>query len=171
MSRPKGPAAKLLDACVNGNVDIVRSLVVPGGVAVDVRLPNTKDSTPLIVASKFRRLPVIQALLELKASISAMSSDGAPPLRVAVKGPPDEADAARLLLDAGANPNVRDSTALTPLLAACKDGNVNIVQYLLSVDAVEKAATGPYGETAFTLAVTSENAPLIALFEQPQVRL
>jgi ankyrin repeat protein len=57
-------------------------------------------------------------------------------------------DAARLLLDRGADPCLADSTGATPLVAAARNGHIGMVRRLAACGA-ELDATTPDGATAF----------------------
>ena len=71
--------------------------------------------------------------------------------RDALRGSRRHADVVRVLLDAGANPNVRQSAGWTPLHAAAMNGDLTSVELLLDSGA-DPAATNEEGRSVVDLA-------------------
>ena len=71
--------------------------------------------------------------------------DGTTALMLAVER--NDADGARLLLDAGANPRATNRYGVTPLALAAANGNAALIQALAKAGADPKSANGE-GETA-----------------------
>ncbi len=67
------------------------------------------------------------------------------------------ADVVRILLDAGANPNVRQSAGWTPLHAAAMNGDLTSVELLLAAGA-DPTATNEEGRSVTDLANESDDA-------------
>ena len=102
-------AAGLARASRQDAIHLVRLLL---GAGADVNARTHLGESPLhIVASVFQRdatvvTPVVSALLEAGAEIDARTNDGRTPLLAAVQA--DRAAAVMALLDAGADPTLRD---------------------------------------------------------------
>ncbi len=123
-------------------------LLLQAGADVNARTYMGEDSTymgeetPLHVAVKFRRdwynpagaVHVVAALLEAGADVDARTSDGRTPLELALKA--DQAAAAVKLLEAGADPAVRDSAGNPTDPAACGNWGTATFFAVAGVDAV-----------------------------------
>ena len=72
--------------------------------------------TPLMYAARQDAKPAIRALVAARANVNAVDPDGTTALTFAVINA--HYDAAALLLDLGADPNVADARGMTPLYAA-----------------------------------------------------
>lgn len=81
------------------------------------------------------------------------------PLNSAAAG--RHADVARLLLDAGADPNARQGSGWTPLHSAAHNGDIAMIELLLSRGA-DAAATNDDGATVLSMAEESADATVIA---------
>ncbi|XP_076837423.1 protein fem-1 homolog A [Brachyhypopomus gauderio] len=103
---------------------------------------KTQGGTPLLVASRYGHLEVVDYLLEhCKANVELGGSvnfdgetiEGAPPLWAASAA--GHLAVVKSLLKHGASVNNTTLTNSTPLRAACFDGHLDIVRYLVEHDA------------------------------------
>ena len=148
---------------------------------VDINLPDPADVPPLSIAMMNGNWDVAKRLIEAGADVNAWDIFGQSPLHVAIaymntrgdNNPLDSdaqnkangRDLVKLLVERGANPNQalffkapgRDSgvgRGLTPFLAACASGDIEIVKLLLAHGANPKLATAD-GQGPIILAVGS----------------
>jgi uncharacterized protein len=86
---------------------------------------------PLGLAAYFGKTEAVKYLLKAGAELNSPSKNslGVTPLQSAVAG--GHLEITRLLIEAGASPNVRDRDGYTPLHAAAQNGNVEIVRTLV----------------------------------------
>ena len=86
---------------------------------------------PLGLAAYFGKSEAVKYLIKAGAEVNSPSKNslGVTPLQSAVAG--GHLDITRLLLEAGASPNVRERSGDTPLHAAAQNGDVEIVRSLI----------------------------------------
>jgi uncharacterized protein len=102
----------------------------------------------------------LQHLLATKADVNAPQADGSTALHwAAYQG---DAHVAAILLRAHANPNVRTTTEMTPLLLGCESGNEELVRLLLKAGA-DPNATLTHGETPLMMAARTGSVPVMKL--------
>jgi ankyrin repeat protein len=105
----------------------------------------------------------VKQLIGEKADVNAFASDGTPALHWAVRY--ENVDAAKMLLDAGANPNLKNRYELTPLQIAIDNGDAGMARLLIKAGADAKALA-PTGETVLMTAARQGNAGIVkALLE------
>ena len=148
---------------------------------VDVNLPDPSSVPPVSIAMMNGNWDIAKELIEAGADVNQWDIFGQSPLHVAIAGlsrrgdndpldsdNPNKAssrDVIKLLVDRGANPNQqlfykapgRDTgvgRGLTPFLAACASGDIDLVKMLLAHGADIKLATSD-GQGAIILAVGS----------------
>jgi ankyrin repeat protein len=148
---------------------------------VDINLPDPSDMSPLSIAMMNGNWDIAKRLVEAGADVNAWDIFGQSPLHVAIEGlkrrgdnnpldsdhqnTADGRDLVKLLVERGANPNQqlfykapgRDTgvgRGLTPFLAACASGDIELVKLLLAHGADIKLATSD-GQGAIILAVGS----------------
>jgi hypothetical protein len=112
------------DVPVEQRLKILKVLIASGAD------PNRKDSdhygyTPLIHAAEFGELEMVKALLAAGAHVNATNNEGITALHFA-----DNAEIARFLIDAGANPNAHAVGGETPAQTAVRLGNLNVLTFL-----------------------------------------
>ncbi|MDB5825321.1 MAG: ankyrin repeat-containing protein [Herminiimonas sp.] len=157
--------------------EVVASLVA---AKADMCRPNPESRrTPLTKAVTRGHLELVTALLN-RANVaghtrsSANSSPFAPLLpdvdRIDGKGDTalqlatssGQEELVRILLNAGANVNIRHATTRnTPLLLAAESGNTRIAEMLLCQIGIDLNAWNAEGETAIHLAVSNDDAELL----------
>lgn len=130
-------AVALIQAIRAGDLDALSALLAEHPGLAEARLEDRRGSrTPLHVATDwpgyFPNGPeVVRALLAAGADPDADSENpfGVRPLHAAAAA--GDHDSARALLEAGADPNVRQQGGYTPLHSAAHSGDVELVRLLL----------------------------------------
>ena len=120
-------ATPLRAAAYKGHIDIVRYLVKRCGADVNAR--NNYDSTPLKVACYCGHVSVVTYLINKGASINLQSEDGTTALHVAVQGGHIKIVLQLLALGASQTPN---DLGLTPLLYACDECSIEMVEHIIN---------------------------------------
>jgi len=129
LARTPEDALNLYEAATVGNARRLKTIL--GQSRVRVNEANEEGFDPLGLAAFFGHSEAVKVLLEHGADVNQK-----PPSRFAntavdsaVAG--DHADVVRILLAAGANPNVRSEANYTTLHKAAAHGNLEIVRMLL----------------------------------------
>lgn len=100
----KARESALMYAALHGEIDLVKRLVARGAQV------NHTGWTPLHYAATTGQAEVIEFLLESNAYIDAASENGTTPLMLAARG--NQTRAARLLVERGADPSLRNDAGL-----------------------------------------------------------
>ena len=111
----------------------IAKMLLAHGAIVDIR--DDLGKTPLFWAAERGDARLTQLLLDSKANVNAKRPDGTTPLlQMTFYGShsPLLPRVARLLMSHGANPNVQNTTGLTPLSVARKNGMTEMVDVLLA---------------------------------------
>jgi uncharacterized protein len=116
-------------AALNGDAEIASMLLYAGAnVSAKTRLGGY---TPLHLASQIGNSNVIAPLLAANASVSVLTATGATPLMQAAAS--GNADSVRMLIENGADPNVKETAnGQTALMFAAAADRVEVVKLLLS---------------------------------------
>jgi ankyrin repeat protein len=156
----------LVGAAINGDNETLRKLLQPGKTDINApfALTDEKDNklcpgygalTALQASSCANRIAAVEKLLAMNADIGVQNAQGATALSLAMdKG---NTQIARILLEAGANPDTKDGAGFTSLMRAASSGDIDSIRFLLSRKA-NVSMRGPDGVTALTLASTPEAA-------------
>lgn len=155
----KAAPGALYGAAAGGHVETVRALVAAGAK------PDAKDMvdrTPLLRALQLGHVEVARLLVEAGAPLDA-KADQTPIVSWSVVA--GRHDALDLLLDAGANPNLKDGDGDTPLHLAVRAGDAVAVARLVaagaSIGVKNRAGRSPLAEAAF-VGLTSVVEPIVA---------
>ena len=120
--------------------------------------PNSSDSngdTPLIIACYHGNIRIATLLLQARANINQQDNDGDTALIAACTSETPHNDLVRLLIQSGADINIKESELqVTALIVAAQCGHTSIVQYLLD----EGAPVNTQDLNGFTsLMIASQN--------------
>lgn len=142
-------------ACVNGHAEIIGQLLAAGA---DPNAPLPEGETPLMTASRTGSVAAVRALLAAGAVVNPHEAwKGQTALMWAVAE--RHADAARALLENGADVEARSNAGLTPLLYAVRAGDLPSVEVLLAAGAtINGAATD--GTSPLVLAILNAHYEL-----------
>ena len=94
---PNAQTDALFRATIEGNTDMVKSLVSSPGA--DVNATNERGSTPLLEAARYGHEDICRVLIAAGANLKAKDNDGKTALMLAVQG--DHEDVVRVLKQAG----------------------------------------------------------------------
>jgi ankyrin repeat protein len=138
---------------------ITLAVVLAIGIASRARAADA----PVADAAEKADWPRVRALLKDRTDVSAAQVDGMTALHWAAYH--DHAEAAKLLIAAGAGAKAENRYGVTPLSLACTNGNAEIVKALLAAGADANGALRG-GETALmTAARTGRVGPVKALLD------
>lgn len=162
-----GADAKQIDireASINGHLKVLISILQAGAKAESSHSRHGRG-TALQFAAKHGHLPVVEFLLASGADINASSVWGTA-IHLAVAG--RHLKVAKQLIDAGADVNeLPGQGSDTPLQAAVRTGDMDVLELLLAAGAaVDAAEIRPYGwsNTALSIAAETNNSQLVAKF-------
>ena len=127
-------------AAHKGHADVVR-LLLDRGARIDSL--NNSNATPLHVAAGHGQCEILRLLLEAGAAVNGSEGTRAPFLETIFNSQPE---AARALLEAGANPNYANAKGTTLLHWAADRGRAEILNLLLAHGA-DPTAGDKRGET------------------------
>lgn len=158
--KQKLETSPLIAASDKGHLDVVEALLAANA---DVNFVDPSGRSALSWAVLHRQVEVVKVLLAAKADTEVTEKiTGRTLLLRAISS--GSFEAARLLLDAGADVNARATGGETALMMAARwdePESLDILRHLLAVGAVVNAAT-PGGTTALAVAVR-EHRPRAAL--------
>ena len=143
------PTLDVFDAAAVGDVQRLVELLDADPGQVNALAPD--GFFPLALAAYFGQPGAVRLLLERGADVHATAQNAmrVQALHAAVAG--RSVDSVRLLLDGGADPNVRQHGGWTPLMGAAAHGDDEIVDLLLAHGA-DAAAANDEGRTPAGLA-------------------
>ena len=121
--------------------------------------PNdySQDESPLYIAATLDRLNALEALIAAKADLNQPRQPNMPGETALCDATHFQRwDAARLLLEAGADPNLAPEGNSGPIVAAAQEGHLPTVRLLL-----EKGAKGPDLATALYAAILQGRADVV----------
>jgi ankyrin repeat protein len=136
---PKGGNTALMNAVTKGHVKVVTLLLEAGA---DPNIKTLDGTTPLMKAAQFKSrndVEIVRILLSYKADLNIKrdkrnivtfrpQADWTALMYAADKG---HTEGVRLLLKAGANPNIKGKDGVTALINSAHNGHVDVVKELL----------------------------------------
>jgi ankyrin repeat protein len=131
----------LIGSATDGDPRIVE-LLYSNGADLNATSEEHEGKTALIIATEFRNIPFVKALIRAEADVNLRDCEGQTPLIVATKfRNPTEAkmngveeallELIQLLIDAGANLNAIDNYGKTALIYTCESGTIQCLKFLL----------------------------------------
>jgi len=172
----------IIGAAFNGHLGCVKALLKGGA---DPNIENDKGVTPIFAASAQNHTKVSEAMIEAGADVNAQVKvayiyQGNHTLvgNIPLTGPCyyGHYDEAKLLLEKGADPNLKNSVGLTPIFAAASKGHLKVCKLLIEKGADVNAKTTkkfiavvdgpeiPPGITPLISAVASSSPEIVKLF-------
>jgi len=154
-------ATALHAACENDHLNVVKVLVAAG---VNVDSTAMQGVTPLYSSITYNHPEITRYLATHGASLNVrMKRDGATALFVAASFPRAGAVHTKILLQAGADPNVANNDGATALIAAASLGRAEIVQLLLQSGRANIGTKAKSGQTALTSALHQNDGRITGL--------
>lgn len=124
----------IVKAAWDGDVPAVKALLEKG---ISPNITNSRNETPLFMASKSGQMPLVQYLLtrkdELKLDLNTKDILGETPLNAAAND--GHQDVAVALIDAGADVNIPCNVHRTPLQHAAQRGDMKTLRALIDAEA------------------------------------
>ena len=166
--------ASLLNlACRNNSIEMVKLLLANGA---DVNIKGHGDYTSLMwAAESAKTTEIMELLIEKGADINPIAQDGVNALIKAIFGVLSDSgslDAVKLLIDKGMDVNyalvTEDGAGYTALMFAIRWGKIEVIKYLISVDADVNAKAK--GDTPLSIAVEEEHTDIIKLLKESGAR-
>ena len=136
----RGGATPLHRAAEEGHTEVAR-LLLEAGATVDARHPGRFYNTPLhLAAYNNDHTALVQLLLDAGASLNTRAEDGSSPLLLAIGNKSQNPEIAKLLIRAGADPDVHNRYGRTPLFWAVENQQAELVYLLIQAGANVNAA-------------------------------
>jgi ankyrin repeat protein len=146
----RAPELDVFEAAALGRLERVRELVAADGALASAFAPD--GFHPLGLAAFFNHPEVVRFLLERGAPVDAVArNERIQTTALQAAAASSDVESARLLLDAGASPNVSESGGFTPLHAAAANGDDELAALLLERGA-DRSARAADGKSAADLA-------------------
>jgi uncharacterized protein len=152
--RARVDALDIFEAAAFGDIDRLTELL--GAEPSLVTSYSGDGFTALHFAAFFGRFEAAALLIERGAEVDAFGRGWMTGTAMHSAVSRLQSDVVRILLEAGANPNVRQSAGWTPLHAAAMNGDVMSVELLLASGA-DPAATNDEGRSVIDLATESDD--------------
>lgn len=152
-------AKSIFDIARSGTVIEVQELMKQNPDIINQT--NDNGFSPLILACYRGNTEVAKFLIDHVKDVNYRSQEGTALAGLAVKY---NRDLVERLLKKNADPNIADSTGVTPLFWAVKFGNKELVELLLKYKA-DKTKKNSMGVTPFEYALKTENKEIINLLK------
>jgi len=139
------------EACAAGLTQHVEAIIVQKPDIVDE--VSTQGFTPLGIAAHFSREDIVRMLLKNYADPNITSQNGynVSPLHAALHA--NQTEISKMLIEAGANVNIPQSSRITPLHLAAQHGNIDMIILLLE-NGADISVRSDTGLTASDLAAS-----------------
>lgn len=159
----RGAAVDLFEACAVGEAGRVEKILGRDPGLVDAHAPD--GFTPLTLASYFGHEEIVRGLLARSARVdlAATNAMAVTPLHAAVAGRHETI--ARMLLEAGANPNAASHGGWRPVAQAAAHGDLGILEALLDHGA-DPNPRNDGGKSALALAEEKGHPEAAALLRE-----
>ena len=159
-SQSRGNTPLLL--ALDGNCDrIVRDLLENGA---DCNLPDADGTTPLMMAAQRDNLENVKLLISRGADLDAVNENERQGALVFA----EDWDVVRLLVESGANLEIRDDSGQTPLAVAARIGDEKKAEILLEVGADPKSKDDR-GLTPLEIAKEGKHQSIVELFRSKRL--
>ena len=142
----------LMKAVISGNEEMVSLLLSKGA---DPSKKGNFGATALSLAIQRGNARMVSTLIQNGADLSLLGEYVL--MRVAGRG---DVDVARVLFEAGMDPNARDERGWIPLMYAVEKNHIEAVNFFLARGA-NVALTSSSGQSALGLAIRNKNMPLV----------
>ena len=144
-------------AAKGGNVDCLRELLEAGA---DPNDRDTRGQTPLLLACKLKHTKAVEVLLDYECDVNGQdTSSGKTALHWSIQN--GEVNQVTELLDAGADPNIKDKNWTTPFLLALSVGGCKEIVELLLHAGCDVRVTDRSFNTAMHLAAGEGKTDLL----------
>jgi uncharacterized protein len=153
-----GADARLADAVMSGDKDVVRTL--PADHAT-VNAPQPDGTTALHWAVRHDDLATADALIKAGADVKAVTRYGVTPMALAATN--GDPAMIRRLLDAGVDANSATPSGETALMTTARTGKVDAATLLLDRGANVNAKDTVHGQTALMWAVLENHPDMVKL--------
>ena len=148
--------ASFAKVCREGDLDIVQAMVER--TQVDLERKDAMGWSPLLNASTFDRLSVVQYLCEQGTNKETKGRDGRRPLHMAAQE--GHLSVVQYLCEQGADKEARDIYRRRPLHRAASNGHLLVVQYL-SQQGADKEARAKDGRRPLHYAAGGGHLPVV----------
>jgi ankyrin repeat protein len=147
----------LLKTFTESNLDLLKKLCE---FDIDLNIKNENDNTILMLASIYPNEEIIEFLSKQKnININETDNEGRTALIIICQN--NGQAPVKLLLNAGADPNIQTKEGWSALMVAIYEGNNDNVYELLSYHSININLQNNKGKTAFMLALKRDNTELV----------
>lgn len=159
-----------IDAAMFGKVEAVKAAIEK---EIDINAIGSNGQTALMYAANYVRIPVVQALIDAGADLDILSEeDGLGEGKTALMHVAESffatgkrAEVVKLLVEAGANINLKGKDGRTALMLAAMAGYADSIQALIEAGA-DLDAKDDNGNTAMMLAEGGRHPKIVRLLKQ-----
>ncbi|MGA2629450.1 MAG: ankyrin repeat domain-containing protein [Terriglobia bacterium] len=146
----------------------VAPILLAAGADIDIK--DNEGLTPLMLAASMREIAMVKWLMAAGANLNERSSDGRTALHYAARErlyrqDPPGTETVKLLLEAGASPNIKDNAGNSALILAAVEGQLEEVEALLAAGANVKTRNKS-GKSALSIATEKGYAEIAQLLKK-----
>lgn len=158
-----------IDAAMYGNLEVVKAAIAKG---IDINAIGSEGQTALMYAANFVHIPVVQALIDAGSDLDILSEDGGlgegmtALMHVAGSffATGKRAEVVKMLVDAGANVNLKGEEGFTALMRAAVAGYADSTKALIEAGA-DLNLRDDNGNTAMMLAEDNSHSKIVRLLK------